>query len=64
MTPTLQSNDLILSDRITHRFREFQRGSVVLLENYDFMRIVGLPGETFEIRQGQVYSALRCYEVQ
>jgi len=68
MPPTLQNNDLVLSDRITHRFQYFQRGSLILfkvnreLENQGLddklnyiRRVVGLPGETFEILQGQLY---------
>ena len=66
--PTVQSGDLVFSDIVTHRWRDFQRGDVIRFWvdeqlaqqgfNYHLdyiMRIVGLPGETFEIQKGQVY---------
>ncbi|NEP56995.1 MAG: signal peptidase I [Symploca sp. SIO2G7] len=67
VAPTVQNSNCIARDTMTHHCKEFQRGSIVLLhysklENQDLngnfyyiMQIFGLPGETFEIRQGQVY---------
>ncbi len=68
LAPIVQTNDVTLSDIITYRWRNYQRGDVIEFWideelarqgfnpylNY-IMRIVGLPGEIFEIQQGQVY---------
>ena len=68
LAPIVQTNDVTLSDIISYRWRNYQRGDVIefwideeLAEqgfnpylNY-IMQIVGLPGETFEIKQGQIY---------
>ena len=68
LAPIVQTNDITLSDIITYRWRNYQRGDIIefwideRLAQQGFnpylryiMRIVGLPGETFEIQQGQVY---------
>ena len=68
LDPILQTNDITLSDIITYRWRNYQRGDVINLRGNEklaqqgldsdlqyLMRIVGLPGETFEIKQRQIY---------
>ncbi|MEM9452493.1 MAG: signal peptidase I [Cyanobacteria bacterium P01_E01_bin.6] len=68
MLPTLEVNDRLIVEKISYRFREPQRGDVVVFRptaaikkaDPDFhdaliKRIVGLPGDTVEVRDGQVY---------
>lgn len=66
MLPTLEINDRLIIDKISYRFHEPERGDIVVFSppqalrergfNDDFIkRIVGLPGERVEIREGRVY---------
>ena len=64
MDPTFKPNDCIMVDKLTYRFRGPHRGEVVILwppkervssTNPYIKRVIGLPGETVEIRQGLVY---------
>jgi len=56
MLPTLQIGDYLLVNKLVYRFRPIQRGDVIVFkfprdESQDFIkRVVGLPGETVEIR--------------
>lgn len=63
MYPSLQSGDYLIIDEISYRFSSPQRGDVIVF-NTNFIqgysgqrfikRIVGLPGETVNIANGQV----------
>lgn len=60
MEPTLHTNDRVIVEKITYRFRPPQRGDIVVVQINGrsqplIKRIVGLPGETIAIRNGQVY---------
>lgn len=64
MLPTLEIDDRLIIDKLGYRFAEPQRGDVVvfyptdkLKEEYKdafIKRIIGLPGETVEVRDGRV----------
>ena len=61
MEPTLLPRDRVLVDKLTYRFREPHRGDIVVLKyplnhqrNY-IKRIVALPGDRVEIRNGHLY---------
>ncbi|MBI2063804.1 MAG: signal peptidase I [Candidatus Yanofskybacteria bacterium] len=60
MEPTFEDTDYILIDEITYRFRDPARGEVVVFRypedqtQFFIKRIVGLPGETVEIRNDRV----------
>jgi signal peptidase I len=60
MLPTLQIGDHILVNKFLYYFRPIQRGEVIVFkfpqdESRDFIkRVIGLPGETLEIRGKQV----------
>ena len=64
MEPNFRENDYLIIDEISFRFRKPQRGEVVVLRSpqqdgqYYIKRIVGLPHETIEIKDGlvKVYS--------
>jgi len=56
MVPTYHNSDYLLIDKLTYRFREPKRGEVIVFqyprnpqENY-IKRIIGLPGDTVEIK--------------
>lgn len=64
MDPTFKPKDCIMVDKLTYRFRAPHRGEVVILwppkdkvssKNPYIKRVIGLPGDIVEIRQGQVY---------
>ncbi|MBI2266849.1 MAG: signal peptidase I [Armatimonadetes bacterium] len=61
MVPTLQKNDYILVNLFMYKLREPKRGEIVVFkppipgEKRDFIkRVIGLPGETLEVRDGLV----------
>lgn len=65
MIPTLQINDRLIIDKITYKFTPPERGDIIIFsptqtlqeQNFqdDFIkRIIGLPGETVEVINGQV----------
>ena len=61
MRPVLMEGDRIFVDKISYRFKEPQRGDIVVFKypldpKKDFVkRLVALGGETVEIRDGQIY---------
>ena len=66
MEPTLEINDRLIIEKISYRFRTPRRGDVVVFSPTDKLReqnfkdafikrVIGLPGETVEVRGGTVY---------
>lgn len=62
MEPTLALGDEILIDTLTYRVRDPKRFEVVVFQQgdeehsfYNIKRIIGLPGETVQIIEGEVY---------
>ncbi len=60
MTPTLQSGERMFVTKFTYYFREPERHEIVIThypESGDLFvkRVVGLPGETIGVHDGQVY---------
>lgn len=61
MNPTFKNNQYIIVDQVTYRFRTPKRGDVVVFKwpqnvAISFIkRIIGMPGETVEVRNGRVY---------
>ncbi|UBF25747.1 signal peptidase I [Kovacikia minuta CCNUW1] len=66
MEPTLQVNDRLIVDKLGYHFKDPQRGDIVVfsptdtLEKQNFhdafiKRVIGLPGETIEVKGGRVY---------
>lgn len=62
MEPNFHTNDLLIVDKISYRFGEPQRGDVVVLvpplslktKEYYVKRIVAVPGEEIQFRNGRV----------
>ncbi|MDO8638449.1 MAG: signal peptidase I [Candidatus Daviesbacteria bacterium] len=61
MVPTYLDSDFILTDKLTYRFQNPQRGAVVILKNprdesVDFIkRIIAVPGDSVQVSEGLVY---------
>lgn len=60
MEPNFHDYEYLIIDEISYRFESPQRGEVVVVRSpndrsqYFIKRIIGLPGETVEIKDGQV----------
>jgi signal peptidase I len=60
MEPNFQNGDYLIIDELSYRIREPQRGEVIVFKYPNdtsqryIKRIIGLPGETIEIEDGQV----------
>jgi len=66
MLPTLEINDRLIVDKLSYRFSKPQRGDVIVFSPTDQLkqlnfkdafikRVIGLPGETVEVKGGRVY---------
>lgn len=61
MEPTLSHGDNLIVDKLTYRFKDPSRYDVIVFpyqhaENtYYIKRIIGLPGETVQVKDGAVY---------
>ena len=66
MLPTLEIDDRLIIEKISYRFRKPKRGDVVVFsptdalkeENYReafIKRVIGIPGDVVEVKQGNVY---------
>ncbi|MDD4625334.1 MAG: signal peptidase I [Candidatus Paceibacterota bacterium] len=61
MEPNYHSGDYLIIDEISYRFNEPERGDVIVfkypynLSDRYIKRVIGLPGETVEIKEGQIY---------
>lgn len=61
MAPALLLGDYVIADKSVYRFRPPQRGDIVVFryppdERRDFVkRVVGLPGDELQIREGEVF---------
>jgi len=60
MDPNFENGDYLIIDEITYRFKAPQRGEVIVFRSPQnpsqrfIKRIIGLPGETIEIRDGEI----------
>lgn len=61
MVPTFADGDYIITDKITYRFRQPEKGDIIVLKNprdesQDFIkRIIAGPGDTIKIENKQVF---------
>ena len=62
MEPTLREGETVWVDRITYRFRKPERMDVIIFHHdgnrgrYYIKRIMGLPGETVQIKDGKIFA--------
>jgi signal peptidase I len=61
MQPTLQNGNHLIIDKISYRFADIKRFDIVIFpyhgdhsQNY-IKRVIGLPGEKVDIRDGKIY---------
>jgi signal peptidase I len=60
MEPNFHDNEYLIVDEMTYRFREPERGEIVVFHppgnegQYYIKRVIGLPGEKVEVRNGTV----------
>jgi signal peptidase I len=68
MVPTIQAHDRIIANRLIYRFRDIERGDIIVFDppqaavrtcgaagggNIPYVkRVIGLPGDTVEVRPG------------
>jgi signal peptidase I len=61
MEPSFQNSQYLIVDKLSYRFRTPERGDVVVFHNPQFpdelyiKRVVGLPGELVQIKEGRLY---------
>lgn len=61
MEPTLMPHEYLVIDELSYRFQEPRRGDVIIFRYpldpaiFFVKRVVGLPGETVDIRDGHVF---------
>ncbi len=61
MEPNYHSSDYLIIDELSFKLRDPQRGEVIVFKyplntSYRYIkRIIGLPGETIQIKEGEVY---------
>jgi len=59
MEPALEHGDKLIIDKLSYRFRDPERFEIVVFPQkigvYYVKRIIGLPGETVQIKEGKIY---------
>jgi len=58
MVPSLKDGQLLLLNKLSYRFNDIERFDVVVVKvgkNEIIKRVIGLPGETIEYRDNQLY---------
>lgn len=59
MEPTLREGDMLYVDKLPIHFKNYKRGDILIIDSPDGVelyvkRLVGMPGETVEIKNGKV----------
>jgi signal peptidase I len=67
MEPNLHNNQRLIIEKVSYKFSTVERGDIVVLKLPHragpplIKRVIGLPGETVEIREGRSLSTALCY---
>ena len=66
MNPQLKDGDILILNKIKYRFFDVERGDIVAVQfkdtNYIVKRIIGLPGESIEIKDSKLFIDGKLYE--
>lgn len=58
MVPNFEPNQYLIIDELTYRFREPERGEVIVFKHNDgqylLKRVIGLPGERIKVAEGKI----------
>ena len=59
MYPTFNEGDVVVLNKFVYRFKDVRRGEIISFKNsgskYLIKRVIGLPGETVEIKNNKIY---------
>lgn len=61
MYPTLHNKDHLIVDKISYRFQDPERFDIIVFpykhkeKTYYIKRVIGLPGETVQVKDGSIY---------
>jgi signal peptidase I len=67
MEPNLHNNERLIIEKLSYRIRDPQRGDIVVIKRPSsseplIKRVVGLPGDRVEVREGKVYINGQAYK--
>ncbi len=71
MDPTIQPSDRVLTNRFIYHFRDVHRGDIIVFDPPEFLhsdvpfvkRVIGVPGDTVEVKDRTVYVNGRPFDV-
>lgn len=59
MSPTLESEEVVLMNRLSFQFKNPERFDIIVLKKddnkFNVKRVLGLPGETLQVKEGLLY---------
>lgn len=66
MSPTLKNNEMLLLNKLKYRLTKVKRGDIISLKykdtKYLIKRVIGLPGDTIEIKDSVLYINKEVYK--
>lgn len=64
MQNTLLEDDVVVLNKLVYRYRDLERGEIVVIKHDDkylIKRVIGLPGETVEFKDNKLYINNEAY---